>query len=698
MKFRIALSLIAVVGILIAVYYSAVSGFDFTEISRVTDNTPLLVGVASAAIILQFIGHWLRASKHKILLEQIRPVRTGTIFHGQIIGSLFNFILPFRLGELVRAHYVARGVSISRSAVFATILFERLLDGILLIVIGVVILLTVSPDNEVLWYAVFTLSSICLLLGIFLYSARSQKYWVLRSVYLFSNLFNTAIRDKIRMVAWSAIYALKNTISRRILLRYASWTGIMWIFYLSSTFVFALLLLNSFPISTQILASIAAYFGVSIPSGPAYLGTFQSFFTSISGVPADYLHDHGITLILWLLLVVPVGILGLILLSRPHKVPAESETNDIVNALKNKLYRDVDITKEFSLFLDAYFQGDKINKILTTEEVSNNFQVIKTFKGGSNALTLLAWHNERMVVKKITLKQYEEKLSAQYDWLKEREKFPQITKVLQQYKNHPDYYALDIEFRDEYIPFFDFIHSSSAKANAQILREVCEFVNAKVYKPVRSIKNGRKHLDKYIETKVIGKVADASSKNLATSNLLAYESLVINGQTYDNFDVVIKKIVTNKEAMKDLSTIYESPIHGDLTVDNLIVNPKDKSFIILDPNNENAISDPVVDYGKLMQSVHSGYEFLCSLASCKTEENSISFEEIRSVQYDKLHLELTNLLQEMLPLERYRTILFHEAVHYCRMLTYRADINPDTTAAFYSIAVRLFNEFIGQYE
>ncbi len=698
MKFRIILSLIALAGIALAIYYSTQSGLNFSGIERLFENGYLFIGVIALAVLLQLIGHWLRASKHKIFLEQIRPVRTSTIFRGQVIGSLFNFILPFRLGELVRAHYVARGVSISRSAVFATILFERLVDGLFLIIMGGVVLFFINPANSSLLHILLLLTGLSILLAFLLYSARSQKTWLLRFIYHFSSVFNPAIRDQIRMIAWSVIYMLKNTITLRVMPRYLGLTIIMWSFYLASVFIFILLLLGQYPITTQVVSSVAAYLGVSIPSGPAYLGSFQSIFSSVSLMPSEFLRENSITLLLWLLLVAPIALVGIVFLLSPDKKISSEKNDDLLSALRNKLYRDVDITKEFALFLDAYFQGDKINRILTTEEVTNNFQVIKTFKGGSKALTLLAWHNERMVVKKITLKQYEEKLTEQYRWLKEREHYPEITKALGEYKDHPDYYALDIEYRDEYIPFFEYIHSSSAKENAQVLQSVYNFVTNKIYKPAKKLKNGQALLNRYIETKIIGKVTDAASQNLSISNLLAYKSIIVNGQTIDNFDTVIKKIIANPQAMKDLSSIVESPIHGDLTVDNIIVNPKDKKFIILDPNNENAISDPVVDFGKLMQSVHSGYEFLCSLTNCSVSDNAVNFEESRSLQYDKLHSELTSILRDNLTTSRYNTILFHEAVHYCRMLTYRTDINPRTAAVFYVIAVRLFNEFLEQYQ
>lgn len=665
------------------------------QISRENLDTFLLFG--AIAVGFQMTGHWLRAVKHKYLLEQIRPIRTREVFKGQMIGFLFNTILPFRLGELVRAHYIGKGVSISRSAVFATIVFERLLDTVIIILIGVFLITQIEVTPVALTKAIIILAIITLVLSLSLRAAYMQKRWLLKTIHSVSGIFNETLKNRIRMLFWSAIYCLKNVIRWQRLPRYIVLTAIMWVFYLLSAFIFITALLPDIPLAKQLITSLAVYFGVSIPSGPAYLGTFQEIFTSISSVSTQLLESTNTPFALWLLLILPTTALGFVLLLRRQHI-YNPQTDDVLDVLKNKLYRDADITKEFAHFLDAYFKGDEINRILTAEELANNFQVIKTFKGGSNALTILAWQNDAMVVKKITLKQYEEKLRAQYLWLKDYQKLPSVTRALQEYRNQPDFYAIDIEYRDQYIPFFDFIHSSSTQISRKVLLEVCEFVDTHIYTNKKPLKNADKVLKKYITSKAIGKITDAANANLPIAHLLTYDTLIVNGQEVQNFHAILEKIQNHPQAMADLTDVLECTIQGDLTVDNLMVNPADNSFMILDPNNENAISDPVVDYAKLMQSVHSGYEFLYYLSSCTARDNSVNFEERRSAQYNSLYRSLSNHLKEQLPESRYRTILFHEAVHYCRMLTYRVDINPHTAAAFYAVAVRLFNDFMEQYE
>jgi uncharacterized protein (TIRG00374 family) len=685
---KIVLLIVAAIGIIIlAINLQSTVGVDsFSKLSL----EPLLI-FGGLATMLHLAGHWLRAVKHRYLLEQIRPIRTVDVFKGQMVGLLFNTILPLRAGELVRAHYIGKKVSISRAAVFATIVFERWLDAAILACVGIIILLTIHTTTPVVAYITLGLLSAVALLGFAIYTANHQKPWMLRGIHKFTALFNNHIRNRLRLIFWSGIYGLKNVLQRAGMVRYITLSLIMWLCYGLAVYVLIAGLLPQLPYGQQLLAPVATYMGISAPSGPTYLGSFQDIFVSVSNINSDF-----VALGLWLLLVIPTSFMGLIFLLERHKKPAQDTT--VLDVLKNKLYRDADITKEFSQFLDAYFRGDEINRILNSQELSKNFQVIKTFKGGSNALTLLAWQDEKLIVKKITLKQYEEKLRAQYLWLSTYQKLPRITKVLGEQRDNPDYYSIDIEYRDNYIPFFDVIHSSSKKESANILIEVCKYVAKHIHTPQKPLKNAKRVLNSYIESKVIGKITDAANNNVDITHLLAYETITANGRELINFHGVLERIKNHPQAMADLQEVVDCTIQGDLTVDNVIVDPATGKFLILDPNNENAISDPIVDYSKMTQSLRSGYEFLYSLSSCQVVDATVTFEERRSVQYSYLNNVLLEHLKTELTPGRYRALLFHEAVHYCRMLTYRTSINPRTAAAFYCIAVRLFNDFIEQYD
>ena len=60
------------------------------------------------------------------------------------MGYLANNVLPARLGELVRAHYLGRRTGVSRSAILGTIVVERVVDTLVVVAIASVAILVLS--------------------------------------------------------------------------------------------------------------------------------------------------------------------------------------------------------------------------------------------------------------------------------------------------------------------------------------------------------------------------------------------------------------------------------------------------------------------------------------------------------------------------------------------------------------------------
>lgn len=85
-------------------------------------------------VVVVFISHYLRAERWRLLLEDIdpKPLRS-TLFAGVMIGYMINYIVP-RLGEVSRPVYVARKMKLSSSNLLGTIVLERIIDLLCLIV------------------------------------------------------------------------------------------------------------------------------------------------------------------------------------------------------------------------------------------------------------------------------------------------------------------------------------------------------------------------------------------------------------------------------------------------------------------------------------------------------------------------------------------------------------------------------------
>src|SRR5512147_2009796 len=88
----------------------------------------LLPGIA-----VYFVGVWVRAWRWHYLLGPIKKIPTKTMFPITTIGYMGNNIYPARAGEVLRAVILKRREGVSISASLATIIVERIFDGVVML-------------------------------------------------------------------------------------------------------------------------------------------------------------------------------------------------------------------------------------------------------------------------------------------------------------------------------------------------------------------------------------------------------------------------------------------------------------------------------------------------------------------------------------------------------------------------------------
>lgn len=90
-------------------------------------------------IILSFVfmatTYWSRAIRWQYLLSPVGPTRFRTVFRAGVIGFAALALLPARAGDLLRPYLVARQENLNFSATFATIVMERVLDLVAVLVL-----------------------------------------------------------------------------------------------------------------------------------------------------------------------------------------------------------------------------------------------------------------------------------------------------------------------------------------------------------------------------------------------------------------------------------------------------------------------------------------------------------------------------------------------------------------------------------
>ncbi len=84
-------------------------------------------------VAVYFVGVWVRAWRWHYLLRPVKAVKTRVMFPITCIGYMGNNIYPARAGEVLRAVVLKRREGVPISASLATIIVERIFDGVVML-------------------------------------------------------------------------------------------------------------------------------------------------------------------------------------------------------------------------------------------------------------------------------------------------------------------------------------------------------------------------------------------------------------------------------------------------------------------------------------------------------------------------------------------------------------------------------------
>src|SRR5260370_30192030 len=99
------------------------------------------------AIGVTMMTYAFRAFRWQYLLAPIGPTRFTTAFQTTVIGFAASFLLPARPGEVLRPYLLAKREHLPPTAAFATIILERLLDLVTVLLLFGLFVLAVNPAS-----------------------------------------------------------------------------------------------------------------------------------------------------------------------------------------------------------------------------------------------------------------------------------------------------------------------------------------------------------------------------------------------------------------------------------------------------------------------------------------------------------------------------------------------------------------------
>lgn len=236
-------------------------------------------------------SHYSRALRWRLLInnEGRRPPRL-TLFTGVMFGYLANIVFA-RLGEVIRPVYVARKIGESNGKIIGTVVLERIIDTLCMLILMAFVVIFMISDPEILqnlfgidltdkdvlipfiWSIVkWLILAILILVGvIFAMLALSNRVeWIQK--------FNSKIKGILKTFV-EGVLAIKELRNWPLFLLY---TSFIWIAYILMVFIpfwmFDMQTTFGLNMADALVLTMVSAMGIIIPT-PGGLGTYHLFIT-----------------------------------------------------------------------------------------------------------------------------------------------------------------------------------------------------------------------------------------------------------------------------------------------------------------------------------------------------------------------------------------------------------------------------------
>ena len=279
------------------------------------------------ALALYFAGVWVRSIRWGVLLSPLRPgIRPYSLFRVLAIGYMGNDILPARLGDVLRVYVLSRRENITKSATLATILVERILDGLTMLgflaVSALFITLNAEMTNALRVFSVVFLVGLLVFVAL---AASPERITTLIQILLGRSPLGRVIPESLHaralhitssFVTGLAVLRSWQGVVSLLGLSVAAWSAEAAMYYIIGAWGFGF----SLPIHAYTMTTAAANLSTLVPSSPGFLGVFdgvaKTVLVGLFPTLIDSTQALSYVAVLHAALLFPVTVLGLVYMAR----------------------------------------------------------------------------------------------------------------------------------------------------------------------------------------------------------------------------------------------------------------------------------------------------------------------------------------------------------------------------------------------
>lgn len=262
------------------------------------------VGVYGIAVLV-------RTWRWHYMLRHIKAIPTMRLFPVVVIGYMGNNVYPVRAGEVLRSYVLRRKEGVSMSASLATVILERIFDGLVMLLF-VFITLPFAPIPQAYQSMVIIFSALFFiaLIAFFIIAVRPN---LMRRLYtsLVDRFLPATLGEKVHGLFDQAILGLQSLRSPREMALIFLTSTLIWLTETTKYWfvMHAFPMEVSFPVLMLMTAVVNLF--TTIPSSPGYVGTFDAPGIAIlTQFNVKHAIATGYTLVLHVALWLPITVLG----------------------------------------------------------------------------------------------------------------------------------------------------------------------------------------------------------------------------------------------------------------------------------------------------------------------------------------------------------------------------------------------------
>jgi len=231
-------------------------------------------GFLLPAVAGMLVMQVLRAWRWGLILKPLESVRPWTVFEISNVGFMAITALPARLGELVRPYLVSRRSGIRMTAALGTILVERVMDGVAVLLLAMAALLwTPFPPWLVrsgLLFGAFTLGLILTMIVLSLHRESS-----LRAADVLFRRLPDRLAAPVRGMVHHFIDGFGIVRDVRLLIQVGLLSLVIWVVDVGIIYVMFAAFSLPLPVPAALIVMVVLLIGIAIPTAPGFIGNWH---------------------------------------------------------------------------------------------------------------------------------------------------------------------------------------------------------------------------------------------------------------------------------------------------------------------------------------------------------------------------------------------------------------------------------------